>query len=848
MAAKRLLHMVGNAHIDPVWLWQWPEGYQEVRATFRSAIDRMTEYPEFVFTCDSVCYLAWVEESDPELFAAIRERVAEGRWQLVGGWWIEPDCNLPSGESFVRQALYAQRYLHDRFGVIATVGCNVDPFGHAGTLPQLLAKAGLDSYVFLRPGPHELTLPGQYFWWASPDGSRVLAYRIPNEYGSPDHDLGHHLDKSLAQLPPDEPELMVFYGVGNHGGGPTRANLDSIRRLDATDELPRLWCSSPRSFFDRVAGQPDRIPTHRGELQHHAVGCYSAHSGVKRWNRRAEHTVQRAEKWATLAHVLADQPYPGRDLTEAWHLVLFNQFHDILGGAAIAPAYEDARDQYGHAMSLAQNAFNRAVQQVSRRVDIPAEPDMYPLVVFNPHPWPVDTDVEFEFGGFPVGQSRVVDDAGRPVAVQRTRSASTVDGWRGRLVVAASLPPLGYRTYRVYPEMSTVDGPLRASDTRLENDRLLVEVDPATGWLTRLYLKEPDVELAAPGPHAIVVDDPSDTWGHRVRRYDKAIGEFTPSSVRLVEHGPVRAVIRVVSRYGDSTLTEELVLGAHAEHLEVRVSLDWHERLRLLKLRFPSGVRAGEATFEAPYGHVTRPTDGAEEAAHGWVDVTGPLADGRLAGLAVLNDGKYGHDAQGGDIGMTVARSPVYAWHEPKVLDPEERYDHLDQGRQDFRYALVPHAGDWRGARLARRAAELNQPAFPLLESYHPGPLPQAGAYLSVDDPAVLATVLKLAEDGSGDLVLRAYESTGRPVRATIALPFLGREVLAEFGPGEVKTLRVPRDRDEPVRETDLLEWTERPPGQPPHAGVPGPEWAHPAPAGPDHRQPEHVLDSEEVG
>src|SRR5207253_1929970 len=275
----RVLHMIGNAHIDPVWLWQWPEGYQEVRATFQSALDRMEEYPEFVFTCDSICFLQWVEETDPPLFEQIRARVTDGRWQVIGGWWIEPDCNIPGGESYVRQALYGQRWLRDRFGITATTGANLDSFGHNATLPQLLRSSGLDSYVFLRPGPHELALPGPIFWWESPDGSRVLAYRIPHEYCSPGADLGHHVDRALAQLPAEPEELMVFYGVGNHGGGPTRANLDSIRRLNETGALPRLEPSSPRAFFDSVAGNGD-IPVHAGELQHHGVGCYSAHSGI----------------------------------------------------------------------------------------------------------------------------------------------------------------------------------------------------------------------------------------------------------------------------------------------------------------------------------------------------------------------------------------------------------------------------------------------------------------------------------------------------------------------------------------------------------------------------------------
>lgn len=812
-AGDRLLHMIGNAHIDAVWLWQWPEGYQEVRATFRSAIDRMAEYPEFVFTCDSVLYLDWVKESDPELFAAIRERIAEGRWVVVGGWWVEPDCNLPGGESFARHGLYSQRWLHEEFGITATVGCNVDSFGHNASIPQLLRGAGMDSYLFLRPGPHERTLPGPYFWWESPDGSRVLAYRIPHEYGSAPGDLGYQVDKALAQLPPEPRELMVFYGVGNHGGGPTKANIESIRKLDAVDGLPRMRCASPREFVDGVLARDldgsEDVPVHAGELQHHAVGCYSAHSGVKRWNRRAENLLVRAEKWAAIAAGVAGVEYPLAAFTEAWKLVLFNQFHDTLAGASIAAAYDDSRDQYGHASSIAATAFNRAVQAVSRRIDIPAELETTPLVVFNPHPWPVRADVEFEFGGFPQAGASVLDDAGAPVPVQRTRSQATVLGWRRRLVVAADLPPLGYRTYRIRPA-APQDATVDAARTVLENDHLAVEVDPATGWLRRLHDKANDAELAAPGGHAVVLADASDTWGHRVRAYDDVVGAFTPESVRLVEHGPVRAVLRVRSRYGQSRLTEEFVLGADARHVEVRVRLDWREPLHLLKLRVPTALSEVTATHEIPYGSIVRPADGSEEAAQTWVDVTGVLPDGRTAGLAVVNDGKHAHDVRGADVGITAARSPVLAWHEPKELDDDEEYDYLDQGLQEFTYLLVPHAGDRSGAGVARRAAELNQQPFPLLESYHRGELPQQASFGAVECESVVLTVLKGAEDGEGALVVRAYETAGRATEATLML--LGHTWTASFGPHEIKTFRLQKGA---VEETNLLEWPLRGSGKP---------------------------------
>ncbi|HVV56980.1 MAG TPA: glycoside hydrolase family 38 C-terminal domain-containing protein [Gaiellaceae bacterium] len=796
--SERLLHMVGNAHIDPVWLWQWPEGYQEVRATFQSALDRMEEYPDFVFTCDSVVFFEWVEETAPELFEQIKARIAEGRWQVIGGWWLEPDCNIPGGESYVRHALYGQRYLQDRFGITATTGGNLDSFGHNATIPQLLAKSGMDSYVFLRPGPHERTLPGPIFWWESPDGSRVLAYRIPHEYCSPGADLGHHVDKSLAQLPPEPPELMVFYGVGNHGGGPTKANIDSIARLNATGGLPRMELSSPRAFFDRVRGGD--WPTWRGELQHHGVGCYSAHSGIKRWNRRAENLLQRAEKWSAVADAVAGQAYPLEKLTEAWKLLLFNQFHDTIAGTSIAPAYEDARDQIGHASSLAALAFNRAVQSVARRIDIPHEQGMTPVVVFNPHPWELRADVELEFVGFPNAESQLHDDEGTPVPVQRTLPLTTMNGSRGRLVFPAVVPPLGYRVYRL-TEGVPAGTPVAASDTTLENEHLLLEIDKRTGRIARLVVKEADADVAdRRARHAVVVDDRSDTWGHRVKAYDEVRGEFEVRSVRLVEEGPVRATIRVDSAWNDSTLVEHYTLGRDARHVDVQVSLDWRERLRLLKLRYGTTAGADTATYEIAYGHVERPANGDEESAQTWVDVS---ADGR--GLSVCTDAKVGHDVRGGSIGVTVVRSPVWAWHEPRQLDPDATYEYMDQGRQDFRVRLVPHAGDWRAAETVRRAAELNQPPFALLESYHGGDLPQRASYGSVDAPNVVLAVVKHAEDGDGSLVVRAYETAGREAHARFEL--LGRTWEADFGPAEIKTFRLRRDPDSEVAETNLLEW-----------------------------------------
>ncbi len=825
-APSRTLHMIGNAHIDPVWLWQWPEGLAEARATFRSAIERMAEYPDFVFTCDQVALLAWIEESEPTLFEEIRTKVAEGRWVNAGGWWVEPDCNLPIGESFCRQGLYGQRYLREKFGRAATVGLNADPFGHHANIPQILAQQGITAYCFLRPGPHEAELPGNPFWWESPDGSRVLAYRIPHEYCSPRADVAHHIDKAAAQMPTGLAQAMVFYGVGNHGGGPTRANLDSIRRLDDLGAYGELVLSSPQDYVDAVRASGADLPVWQGDLQHHAAGCYSAHSGIKAWMRSAEHALLVAEKWATVAGRVAGTRVPHAELTNAWKVVLFNQFHDILPGTSIEPAYDDARDQLGEARSIARRTVNLALQTIARDVDIPVREGSQPVLVFNPHPWPVRADVECEFGlgGY---RSAVTDADGHSVPTQPTRPLATTWNPR-RLAFTADLPPLGYRLYWVGPADSASQpvgsasrpvgsaqppaGSAAPAPMVLENDDLRVVVDEQTGQLRSLLHKETGHDLVAgvDRPHTVVTDDPTDTWGHRVVSYAQPGKAFTCRSVRLVEDGPVRSVLRIERTYAASTLVEELVLGARARHLELRVTLDWHQRLALLKLRFPVALDDPTATYEIPYGHLVRPADGAEEPGQTWVDVTGVLPNGARAGLTVVNDAKSAYDVSSGpgwaDIGITATRSPVYAWHEPRELDTDSDYSYQDQGRQAFRCLLVPHAGDWRTVGVPRLSAELLQRPIPLYESFHPGRLPASTSFGSVADGSVVPVVLKRAEDGPEHVVVRAYESGGVSARMRLDLGFAGRTVVADFAPHQIKTFLVPFAADQPVVEANLLE------------------------------------------
>ncbi len=800
------LQMIGHAHIDPVWMWQWPEGFQEVKATFRSALDRMKEFPEFIFTCSSAAQYEWVEKNDPDMFAEIKQRVAEGRWEVVGGWWVEPDCNQPSGESFVRQGLYGQRFFKEKLGVMARVGFCPDSFGHTGMLPQILKKSGMDYYVFMRPLPHMKGLPARIFHWESDDGSRVLAYRIPFEYLTSGKAFDSHAHRVALEIKPPHTELMCFYGVGNHGGGPTIENIKCIRRLNEDPAFPVMACSSTERFFAALEASGLSFPVLHTDLQHVASGTYAAHSGMKRWNRQAENLLVAAEKWSALAEKITGQPYP-TDFAQAWKNVLFNQFHDILAGTSIEPAYDDARDMHGEAMSIARRNLNYALQSLSWKVGIEPIEGMKPIVVFNPLTWPVKQVVELEYGGLKETDI-LIDEQGAQLPMQVVRSHATVNGWRKRISFVAELPALGYRTYRVLTQPAQLPTQsMDATDTVLENSRFRLEIDPQTGYIKGLLDKHLNFELfkgAAARPD--VLHDPTDTWSHGETTFRDVVGAFTARRVRLIEHGPVKSVIRVESEYGRSVLMQDFTMYRELDRIDVHVTVDWREQFKVLKLRFPTNLHFPKVTYETAYGHIERAANGEEDPGQNWVDLSGTVKETNVMyGLSLLNDGKYSYSVKEKELSLTVLRSPIYAHHDPYVPSADGRYVFMDQGIQRFTYSLLPHEGGWESAGTVKRGWELNQPPVPIVETYHAGPLPMADSYLSVDQENVLVTVVKRHED-SDDLIIRAYETDKAATRATIRLPRFGRNVEADFGPCEIKTFRVPLDPQRPVVETNLLE------------------------------------------
>jgi alpha-mannosidase len=803
--------MIGNSHIDAVWLWTWPEGMSAVVSAFRSALERMKEDPEFTFTASSAQFYEWVAATDPGMMEEIRQRVEEGRWAVVGGWWVEPDVNIPSGESLVRQGLYGQRVFQQLFGRRVEIGSNPDSFGHPGTLPQILRLQGMRGYMFMRPQPKEKTLPSDLFWWEGADGTRILAYHIPIAYGDYDGPIVRRVHRIVTDLPEPTKDLMAFYGAGDHGGGPTQINIQSIIAARKEPGAPTMIFSTPYKYFDEVKDFPN-LPVLADDLQHHSVGCYTAVSEVKKNNRTAEAALVTGEKLALLGSVVAGSDYPQGEFTSAWKKVLLMQFHDSLAGSALPEHYEMARHAHGYAIEVGTQAMYRAAEKIAWQISTPDANSEY-FVVFNPHAWDADLKVEYELGwewthgATPDSRSiqsnsSLVDDQGREIAHQWTQATTTIDD-RKRLVFRAPVPAFGYRQFRLrkVPPVSAPQSHVYAQGRQLENEHLLVRF--AEDGTYSIYDKDAKAEVFGGGKgRAVVIDDPSDTWSHDVKAYSEEVGAFARARFHVLENGPLCATLRVRSQYGTSSLETDWVLYAGARTLEARVALDWHERLKMLKFSFPVDVQNPQPTYEIAYGFKVRKPNGDEDPGQRWIDLSGTRG-GNEYGLAVINDAKYGYSVQGSDLRVSIVRSPVFAQFQ-RELKPDGEYMWQDQGRQTFRLLLVPHTAGWREAGIVRMAEEFTAPVPVLYQGIHPGSRPASASFLSVDARDIVVTAVKKAEDGD-DLIVRCYETEGRATTATFDMGIVGRRWTGTFRPLEIKTLRVPRAGGE-IREVNVLE------------------------------------------
>ena len=786
------IYLIGNSHIDLAWLWQWQEGWSEVLSTFRSALDRMKEFPDFKYTCANAVHYQWVEQTDPAMFEEIRQRVKEGRWNIVGGWMLQPDCNLPCAESFARHALIAQRYFKDQFGTIARTGYNVDSFGHNANLPKLLRASGMENYVFMRPKANEKTdLPGSLFWWEADDGSRVCAYRIPERYNiGPDF---LHLVDAIADLAQSENrDLMAFYGVGNHGGGPTIQLIEALQNK----AIPGSRFASVDDYFAQV--DKSDLPTVQDELQHHARGCYSAYAPIKMGNRRSEQNLLAAERFSLMAKVLLGLDYPREELNKGWYNVLFNQFHDIMGGCCIEKAYTDAKYLHDETLAITDRLINRALQAIAWNIDtlqgetlpgyFPSGSRIWhhevlgtPLVVFNPHAWPVTALVSTY-----AAATCVTDAQGNEIPFQLIHADNNLKA-EGVVHTAflAQVPAMGYQVYRLFMERpSHLAGasPMKISRLHMENDCLTVDFDPVTGDVCRIVDKATQTLWLDRPCRALLLDEtPCDTWAHNVTWLGPEVASFSNADFMIVEEGPVQVTLRTTVRCGHSTLIRDFTLMRGSREIHVKATVDFHEKHRTLKLAFP--MKGEQITTAIPYGTITRPAETGEEPCGPW------FTDGCML---IANDGQYGCDATKGEMRLTILRGAAFADH-CSVRSAFTTY--MDQGPHTFGYTLSPYEGI---PAAEKTAALLNCPVKTIKTAFHHGNLAEIYEGYAGGNPQVVVAAAKQHEDSSQN-ILRIY-NTGDEEAAYSATVF-GKAYETLLPPHGMQTLC------EDGRQFNLLEW-----------------------------------------
>lgn len=796
---KDKLFLVGNAHLDPVWQWQWQEGSMEAKATIRSALDRMKEFPEFKFVCSSASVYKWVEEFAPEMFEEVKQRIAEGRFVIVGGWFVQPDCNLPSGEAFARQSLYSQRYFKETFGKTAKVGYNVDSFGHCATLPKILKKSGMDSYIFMRPSPTEKEMDSDVFNWTSDDGSTVLTYRILDPYCAK-FTCAEELEERVEYLEKESKtnfsELPLFYGVGNHGGGPTIRHLEVLREYAEKHAEKEMIYSDLSDFFGDVANED--IPEYKGDLQHHASGCYSAINKIKNDVRRSEVNLVAAESYNTLAAKLCGKGYKNERFKEAFENVCFCHFHDSLDGCSIKEVYDDAADMLGFAKQIAAVEENNALQSISWKINTKDNTLGQPVVVFNPHPFDAEQIIQIN------GQFNVVKDCkGNVVPSQLVFSTVNECYNRKDTIFSAKVKALGYSVYYVSDGFTTsweerpkeieheksatcaflpetLESANNHDAVTLQNEFLTVKFERYSGYITEIYDSEKEQNLITDRAAVPVVIDEyyHDTWSHGKNFFTDEMARFSDAKVTVLENGPVRATVKVVSRYNNSTLTQYFSLVSGGKKLQVRAFVDWHEKYKMLKIKWPMAVENPKAFYEIPFGIIERPADGEEEPGINWTAVKGTNG-----GFALVNNNTYSSSVKDGTIYHTVVRGTIYGDHGgPRT----EESEFSAQGRFDFSYEIMPLCDNWSS--VIKEGKLLNKGFTNILDTWHEGTL-QNTPYgsLECDSDNVFVSAVKRSEDNTG-LILRVYEAEGKETNFSLKGDLLPKEICDTISPFAVET------------------------------------------------------------
>lgn len=803
--------MIANAHLDPVWLWRWEEGCAEALATFRTAADLIDEYDGFAFCHNEALLYEWVKENDPALYERVRKHIAAGRWHVIGGWYLQPDCNMPSAEAIIRNIQRGRSFFKREFGVTPTTAINFDSFGHARGLVQILSQAGYENYVVCRPAADYYEFESQDFIWRGLDGSSVIVHRSDENYNSV---YGHLIRdmRPFLEKKQGEPVTMFLWGVGDHGGGPSRRDLDALVRYAQEDNEHRYMHSSPEAYFEELRALRQTLPEVSAGLNPVAPGCYTSQVRVKQRHRELENLLFATERMSTAAYIQAGLPYPGRELLDAERDLMLAEFHDALPGSGTQLVEEDTLQQLSHGIEILRRVRMRALWALGRG-ERSVEQGTSVVLAYNPHPFEVQGPLAFECAipyqnwdpTFMAAQA-YIDGKRIPTQTEMESSHFCID-WRKKVAVSCTLPPMSVTRFELrfdaLPKRPTFE-PLKA-DYAFESGALSACVSLETGRLTCLRYAGREL-LAGEAFGLCAYDDTYNSWG--IRAADRhgqhsfelldphegsafcGLSDQLAHSVRIVESGPVRIVVEALSGWHDSKAYTRYSFYPGESFFDVDVGVYWNEKDHYLKLEVPT-LLTGRACAQKMLG-VEDIIDTEETVMHKWCAVQG---DG-LA-LAVLNRGTYGLNRGGGKLALTLLRSAGYSAADgnfEKTLHEVRFAERMEQGERRFAFRVLVGTPDDVMGSASRRAEVFNMEPYAL--ACNP---PQQGervsAFATLDAKNVLLTCLKYSESEQGILV-RMAETAGRACHTLLSVG--GCRVELEFAPWELKTVFIRDGKCEP--------------------------------------------------
>jgi alpha-mannosidase len=813
---KSKIYLLGHAHLDLAWLWPVSETWNAAQNTFDSVLKLQKDFPELIFCHTTPALYAWVEENRPHLFQEIQNQVKLGRWEVLGGFWVEPDLNLISGESIVRQLLYGQRYFLEKFGKISPIVWVPDTFGFCATLPQFLVNAGVEFFVTQKLRWNDSTkFDYGLFWWRSPDGSQILSYMsaLIGE-GIDPVKMTQYLCEWQTQTGLND--ALWLPGVGDHGGGPTRDMLEVARRWEHSPILPRLEFTTAENYLQQIKLEseslPAPLPIWEDELylEFHR-GCYTTHADQKRFNSKSEHLLYQAELFATLATSLFGCEYPKMKIETAWKKVLFNQFHDILPGSSITQVYQDALPEWEDVQKTGNRILDDALRAIASHITLPQPPQQnsIPVIIFNSLNWErsevihiimnrkerkereVKSVSESSFVSSHIfsleDQSwKVYDVEGKEVIIQQNENY---------LLFIATVPSIGYQIYWLSPtsEKSNIAKNELPKNWTLENDYLQIKINPQTGDIDSIFDKTQKREILNGAGNKLQAFEDSgqywDAWNIDPNYNTKTLPPSELLSIQWLENGEIQQKLQVIRKIGKSEFIQNYILPKNCPILKIQNTVNWQENQVLVKTSFPLNLNAETATYEIPCGVINRPTNPqtpAEQAkwevpALQWADLTAETDSGKY-GFSLLNNCKYGYDVKPNQIRLTLLRSPN--WPDPEA----------DRGIHEFTYSLYPHLGSWQEAETVKKGYELNIPLNvlinPEIKKSEPGILPNQ-SFLKLADDNLIVMAFKVSEEDSKKIILRFYESQGETAELGLeseyfrlgeAVDLLERKVNEEVG------------------------------------------------------------------